>query len=353
LSKDQYAYRKGGLTTNELISLINNINTNLEQYDYVRVLLVDFSKAFDKVDHISLLKKLSKFPINTNIKLLIKDFLTNRYQRVIYNEQKTGYLQINQGVPQGTIFGPMLFSLFLNDLAVIHNKNLLIKYADDTTIVVPCRKGCDDFNSEVDNVITWSKNNYMEINLNKTKEIVFNFKRAKFIIEPHLNIEQVVCAKLLGIYINNDMKWQKQVDYICKKSAQRLYLLNVLRRLGYTTEELILLAKSIIISVITYALSSWGGLNKNRKQQVQKILNRVRKITAGGVILELDDLVTESVQNLMYAIHNPSHMLHSLLPEIRPQYPTERLRTRSHNYLKPKVKTNRLMKTFPFRVIFS
>ena len=130
---------------------------------YVRVLSFDFSKAFDNVPH-DLLKKL---PINPYVVYWIISFLENRRQRVVVDGIVTEYLKINRGVPQGTVIGPILFSIMVDDIKTVDSKNELVKFADDLTLGVPGTESGDTSRTEFDNVQAWSEENRMPLNMKK------------------------------------------------------------------------------------------------------------------------------------------------------------------------------------------
>ena len=123
-----------------------------EDVDFIRVISFDFSKAFDSVPH---------------------DFLTNRRQRVVVDGIETDFLDINRSVPQGTVMGPFLFSLMVNDINLEDGEtNLLTKFADDLTVSAPVKISGDSAIKEVKNIKRWASENRMTVNMSKTWEMV-------------------------------------------------------------------------------------------------------------------------------------------------------------------------------------
>ena len=135
IHEDQFAYKKGHIST---MALIKAQHTWMEWLDgdasVVRVFSFDFSKAFDTVPHEILCNKLKELPISPYIINWIIYFLTSRYQRVVIDGIKTDYLPIIRGVPQGTVLGPILFSIMINDIRPVQDSNLNVKFAEDINI---------------------------------------------------------------------------------------------------------------------------------------------------------------------------------------------------------------------------
>ena len=126
----------------------------------MRVLSFDFSKAFDTVSHKIIIEKLKSTKLNPYIINWIISFVSNRKQRVVVDGFTTNYLSINRGIPQGTVLGPILFSLMVNDICAADEKNnLLVKFVDNITVTVPVRNGKDSASLEVNNMKDWCKKN--------------------------------------------------------------------------------------------------------------------------------------------------------------------------------------------------
>ena len=171
IGNDQYAYKKGLNSTMALLKCQHKWFQWLDSNAYcVRIFSFDFSKAFDMVPHDILCNKLKHLNINPYIYNWIISFLSNRKQRVKVDGVLTEFLDVNRGVAQRTILGPILFSVMVNDIKVIDPTcSLLGKFADDLTLSVPIRNGKSDISSlEVLNVKKWAEENRMKLNLDKT-----------------------------------------------------------------------------------------------------------------------------------------------------------------------------------------
>ena len=134
---DQFAFHPTGSTTAAIVHTLHHVTSMLEDNSYVRCILVDFSKAFDTINHQILFSKLQKLSLQPAIFSWLVNFLTGRTQAVCLNGNVSDFLDINQSIIQGSGIGPVLYILFASDLHTLSNKNVLTKYADDTTLISP------------------------------------------------------------------------------------------------------------------------------------------------------------------------------------------------------------------------
>lgn len=190
LENNQFAYRQGGNCTNALLSIQHRVYEHLDDPSCtaVRLFAMDFSKAFDTVKHELLARKLITLGLNAYIVNWYLEFLNDRKQRVIWNNVTCDWKPINKGTVQGSVSGPYLFIIFLNDLNISYNgTSCIFKYADDSTLISPVYKNTDPSSDIVNQFLTWTKNNNMSCNPSKCKELVFYKKTvtvAQFLIVP-------------------------------------------------------------------------------------------------------------------------------------------------------------------------
>ena len=150
----------------------------------------DFRKAFDNVPHDILCLKLKSLSISPYIVNWITNFLSNRQQRVVVDGIITNHVDINRGVPQGTVLGPFLFSIMVNDIKLIDKNNELLKFADGITLDVPGINGSDTSNMKANNIVKWPESNRMPLNMSKTWEMVIQGNGNGSIPIPILSIER-------------------------------------------------------------------------------------------------------------------------------------------------------------------
>jgi len=204
IGPDQFAYKKGH---NTAMALIKCQRFWLEQPNrdahFDRAFSFDFSKAFDSVSHRVVCETIVSYDINPYIKNWIICFLCDRQQRVVV----TSFLNINRGVPQGTVFGPLLLSIMVNDIKPVITQTLLIKYADDITATVPVTTGlnrADSSHQEVANIKRWADDDLMKLNMKKTFVMVIKGKTGMPLPESMDGIAWKSELKLLGVTVNED-----------------------------------------------------------------------------------------------------------------------------------------------------
>ena len=161
IDKDQHAYKEGTSRITVLIICQHHWLKWLdEDVDFVRIISFDLSKAFDSVPHNIICEKLKATNLNPYVINWIIDFLIDRKQRVVVDGLDRKYVDITRGVPQGTVLGPFLFSLTVNDIkSADGDNNLLVKFADDITVSAPVKNGKDTALTEVTNIKDWANEN--------------------------------------------------------------------------------------------------------------------------------------------------------------------------------------------------
>ena len=209
----------------------------------VRVVLFDYRKAFDYIDHQLLTHKIYSLDIPRGVARWVVDFLVHRYQRVkLSADCFSEWGPVPAGVPQGTKLGPWLFLLMINDLRIPQVQTW--KYVDDTTVaeIVP-RNALGDAQTAVKVVEDWSKAQKMQLNADKCKVMVIDYKRQKHHFTPLLVdgkvLETVESARILGVTISCNLKWNNHVNDVIKRANKRLYFLVLLKRARVPADDII------------------------------------------------------------------------------------------------------------------
>ena len=206
---------------------------------------IDLSKAFDTLIHSILLDKLSHYGVNgVAKKKLLQSYLSNRHQEVDFNGSTSDILEIKTGVPQGSVLGLFLFSVYINDLPTCTDIFNMIMYADDTTLFRDINGNPADehlLNMELRKITNWLSANKLSLNVNKTKCMIFHSDK-KTVLYPKLfidniEIERVDYFNVLGLQLHHTLKWNKQLSCISLKISKITGLLHKLKS-EYPTSRL-------------------------------------------------------------------------------------------------------------------
>ncbi len=291
LDPHQYGALKGLSTTHALVDLLHHVHEIIHKNNTVRICFIDYSKAFDLIDHTILIRKFTDLGVHKVITTWLSNYLSNREQRVKIGKDMSSWLQLNGAVPQGSCLGPLCFIVYMSDMRV-NNNMYTHKYIDDITITesVPSND-VSVIQSTINNIKLWSDNNNMKLNERKTKEMLISFKRhpAHFpTIEISGNaIERVNHFKILGVFISDNLSWKQHVTHMISKASPRLYYLRQLRRCGLSDSDLLKFYKSIVRPILEYACPVWHpGLTGSESQSVEQIQRRALKIICPNISYE-------------------------------------------------------------------
>ena len=350
---DQYAFKPTGSTDAALVRMMHSVTYLLETNNFVRCLMVDFSKAFDTVDHIVLVRKLRSLGLPANIFNWIISFLTGRTQCCKVNGVYSAERGINLSIVQGSGIGPSLYIVMESDLNPLSRCNILIKYADDTNLLVPEHTECT-LTEEFTHICDWAQHNKMRINKTKTKELVFHRPHPAKFDMPHTfdGIVQEHVAKLLGVFFSANLSFDEHVNFVMSVCSQRIYLLKLLRSQGLPPKHLQTVFTSLILSRITYALSVWGGhLTCSQRHRINAFLKRAQKFGSTEILYNIEDLLEKADARLFGQMQNPVHCLNSILPNNNK--PENRLlRKRGHPFTLPHCTYNLYKNSFLPRCLF-
>ena len=229
-------------TTHALVSLFHHLYSLSDVPNQcVRILLLDFSEAFDRINNHFLMTKMEGMDIDPILMAWVRNFLTGRRQRVKIGKFVSSLEPVNGGVPQGTVLGPILFIIMINDLLMEYQARW--KYVDDSTLTETItRDQPSSLQTTLNSINQWCETCDMRLNTKKCKELLICFWKHKPDVSPLIlnnqPIEVVKSAKLLGLIFNDHLKWNDQVGQIVKKSSKRLYMLRLLNELVLTLKPL-------------------------------------------------------------------------------------------------------------------
>ena len=274
----QFGFRKSFSTEIALTLLLDRITCAIEQGEFVLGVFLDFSKAFDTVNHSILLSKLYYYGIRGVANDWLKSYLTNRKQFVVYDNVKSSEKTILCGVPQGSILGPLLFLIYINDLTKISNVLYTVMYADDTNIFISgkCLRELETImNRELLLLNEWLFANKLSLNVNKTHFMIICPPKVKLAYNINLKINNcpiysVQHTQFLGVILDSKLSWKPHIKHVATKLSKNLGILNKARR-HLDMKSLNCLYYAFLYPYFTYCISIWGGTNVTTLQPLIKL----------------------------------------------------------------------------------
>ncbi|MDD9361468.1 MAG: reverse transcriptase family protein, partial [Anaplasma sp.] len=252
------------------------------------VVYLDIKKAFDTVNHSILLNKLHQYGFRGKTSQLFSSYLSDRKQCVVINDFTSTPRTVLTGVPQGSVLGPILFSLYVNDFPSILKYSEALMYADDTALIFvgdTIGELQDKINEELTTVLAWFTSNQLTLNLKKSKYTVFHSKKKAINYDElvirldNTKLQHVACYKYLGVLFDSDMHWKSQIKHICSKIAYGCYTLLKAREC-FDLFILRILYFAFVHSQLVYCIESWGNTYATYLDPVTRLQKRaIRFIT--------------------------------------------------------------------------
>ena len=254
LSKNQSGFRPGDSTIHQLISITSSIYESFENYDETRAVFLDISKAFDKVWHEGIVHKLKCNGISGNLLNFFENYLKNRFQRVVLNGTESNWKKLHSGVPQGSVLGPLLFLVYINDLTDNISSHMRL-FADDSSIFTSVKDidlTQEKLVKDLEAVSTWANQWKMVFNPDLSKqaiEVVFSVKTNQK-SHPDLSLNGIPVArhdhtKHLGVYLDSSLNFSKHINEAILKAKKGLSLLKYLSK--YVTRNVLDLSYKLYV----------------------------------------------------------------------------------------------------------
>ena len=285
ICKQQHGFRKNRSCETQLLETVNDLALSLNAGEHIDFILFDFSKVFDKVSHKCLLYKLSYYGINGELFDWISDFLTNRHQEVILNNIHSDPCKVLSGVPQGSVLGPLLFLLFINDLPDNISSSIRL-YADDVIIYRSIYSNEDviHLQMDLDTLSKWALDWHMTFNLGKCEHLVITNIHSPLCSEYKINdhsICKVSNAKYLGVTINHYLSWANHIGTISRKAnAVHGFLQRNLRKCSISIKSLAYFM--YVRPILEYASVVWAPHTKCHITMLEKIQRRVARFVCNN-----------------------------------------------------------------------
>ena len=323
LETNQFGFRKKKSTEDAILDLTNKIYQSLNNKEYSIGVFIDYSKAFDTIDHQILLKKLEKYGVRGIPLQLFRSYLSNRKHKTKIQDNLSSSKSINIGLPQGSILSPLIFILYINDLNYVSNSFEKVLFADDTALTFTNK----NFNSliqtcniELEKFNKWSIANKLSINTDKTYCMLFTNRQVPNLLPPiYLNnkiIKYQNTVRYLGLMLDNRLKFDIHIETISKKISKSTGIFYKLRSIT-GGECLNILYHSLVSPYLSYCSLIWGKaypthlkcLETLQKRCIRIINNKpfrehTRPLFYSSKILKIEDSYNLRLGSYMYRLPN-------------------------------------------------
>ena len=314
----QFGFRKQYSTNHALLSIVEKIRESLDNNRFVCGVFIDLEKAFDTVNHAILLSKLDHYGIRGTANNWFSSYLSNRSQTVTINGVTSTKGDISCGVPQGSILGPLLFLLYINDMHLAVDSSTVYHFADDTNLLYShksLKKLRSILNKDLALLYDWLCANRLSLNEGKTEFIVFRPPRRSPNLRitlklHHTKLYESSKIKYLGIILDNKLNWKPHITELSKKLGRAVGLLYKVRQYC-TPSTLRSLYFSLFNSHLSYGLAVWGNANavdikrikSLQKRAIRAISNQtdnIEKLLYDLKVLNFDDQLKVQLSSLMW-----------------------------------------------------
>ena len=304
-SKHQHGFRKGKSCATQLLEVTEDFTEILDQGSSIDCVYLDFRKAFDSVPHERLLLKLKAYGIKGKMGAWIKSFLENRYQRVVVNGKPSTSAKVTSGIPQGSVLGPELFLLFINDLPEVLStpKSTVKIFADDTKLYseVNNQEDYERLQNDLMNINKWADSWQLPFNSDKCKVIHYGKKNPLYnykLTENGPNLQVCNSEKDLGVTFDDELKFSQHVDKVTASANKKM---GIIKRTFSSLDpnNFKLLYKSIVRPSLEYCSQVWHPILKRDQDKLEKVQRRA----------------TKSVQNIS-DLSYPERLSHLRLPTL-------------------------------------
>ena len=285
INENQFGFQKNKNTSDTILEFLDNFYDSINNDQHLLAIYLDFSKAFDTVNHDILMKKLFHMGFRGAIHSWLYTYLSNRKQYVAINDSTSKIYETNIGVPQGSTLGPLLFILYINDMSnsLAHSK--ILHFADDSTMYVNFDKNKDislDINNELESIHNWLRCNKLYLNVSKTKYMIINNRDRPPDLNLKIgnsNIERCSEHKFLGVYIDDRLTFSTHISKISSKISRGIGVIRKMKQI-VSREVLRQLYFSFIYSNFTYAITTYGSASRNQLKRLNNLINKSIKIVS-------------------------------------------------------------------------
>jgi hypothetical protein len=285
ISASQHGFLSGRSTVTQLLETLEDWTLSLDNNKVIDVLYIDIAKAFDSVSHIKLISKLELYGISGKLLIWIKAFLSNRKQRVVIDGTKSDWKEVTSGVPQGSILGPLLFLLYVNDLPKAIKNSEVKLFADDCKIYIAFKWSEDSshlLQEDIDSISTWAESSQLSIAFSKCAILHLGNKNPKneFSFSGNIRIPSVKSFKDLGVTISHNLKFGEHIDNIKKSASSASNLIH--KCFSYKNPSfLIKMFNTFVRPKLEYASQVWNPVNRKDIKTLERVQRNFTKRIPG------------------------------------------------------------------------
>ena len=284
----QHAYRSGHSTSTAMTQMSDSWLTSIDNSMLVGTVLLDFSAAFDVIDHDILIAKLTSYGFNSSAIQWFRSYLSDRSQRVYFNGAFSRCKSLDCGVPQGSCLGPLLFSIFTNDMPYVLSNARVTMFADDSLYYAA--PTCSELNQvlscEISILFNWIKTNKLILNISKTKSIMFGSKY-RLLHNPKINIQidgqtiqQVKTVKLLGLCLDCSLSWSDHINRVVAKMGRAVAITR--KCAPFLISQLFhQVVCSLVLCHLDYCSVVWSAASNSLLNKLQVAQNKAARLVLG------------------------------------------------------------------------
>ena len=294
----QYGFRKLHSTTLALIEFTDNIIRYLDEGNYCISVFIDLKKAFDTVDHEILLHKLERYGIRGHANMFIRSYLNNRHQYTTMSDSSSTLRKVHCGVPQGSVLGPLLFALYINDIQYAVGAECVRLFADDTALYMfntDLTVLISNVKVKIQQMFQWCICNKLTINSDKTYFVLFHTVNKPVpndlidIVTPQMTIKRATEMKYLGLLLDEKLNYNEHVQSICNSLLKYFGIFNHIKhKVNKKTARQLYFA--FVFSRIKYGIEIYGNCSERNMNKIQTMQNKLLKL-----LLQLDRLTPTSI----------------------------------------------------------
>jgi len=300
IDPQQFGCLKGRSTTHCLLDLTNDLFKASDRPGTLSSLVsTDYSKAFDRVSHTLAIRRLIELGLRPSLVKWISDFLTNRQQMVRYHGALSESVSVTCGLPQGTILGPIIFIVYINS-AARQALSKRWKFVDDLNLLETRNSSSQppSIQQDLTDLTTWSQESQMVLHPGKCMVLHVQFSMTPRPPPPlkinDISLVEVRVMRILGLYLQSDLRWNAHVDHTYSKASQRLFLLRRLKHFNISKEDLVTVYTSYIRPVTEYSAPVWHpGLTTQLSNKIERIQRRAVRIIMGRDYTSYRDACTQ------------------------------------------------------------